>query len=58
MDGSKAGKSSVGLVFFDLAFFFGAGADGSIVDALVFLFLPVSAGSLMSPWRRLEVLGA
>jgi hypothetical protein len=49
MDGSKASKSSVGLDFFFLAFFFGARADGSMADALVFLFQPVSASSLICP---------
>ncbi len=58
MDGSRADRSSVGLVFFDLAFLFGTGADGSTADAQVFLFLPASASSLISPWSRLEVLGA
>jgi len=58
MDGSRAGRSSVGLGFFSLAFFFGAGADVSTADDLVLLFLPASAGSLMNPWRRVEVLGA
>ncbi len=58
MDGSKAGRSSAGLVFFSLAFFFGTGANVSIADDLVLLFLPASAGSLICPWSRLEVLGA
>mgnify|MGYP003703353307 CR=1 FL=1 len=58
IDGSKVGKSSVGLDFFFLAFFLGASANGSTADALVFLFLPVSAGSPSCPWSRLEVLGA
>ncbi len=58
MDGSKEGRSSVDLVFLDLALFFGAGANASIANDLVLLFLPASAGSLIRPWRRVEVLGA
>ncbi len=58
MDGSRAGKSSDGLDFFVLAFFFEAKTDGSTADALVFLFLLASVGSLISPWSKLEDLGA
>ena len=51
MDGSKAGRSSVGLsvglVFLDLAFFFGDEAKVLTADDLVFLFLPASASSLI-----------
>ncbi len=58
MDGSRAGRSSAGVVFFVLVFFFGAGAEIFTADDLVFLFLSALAGSLISPWRRAEDLGA
>ena len=53
IDGSKAGRSSaglsVGLVFLNLAFFFGAKTKVLTADDLVFLFLPALAGSLVKP---------